>query len=237
MTIGIYLLRFKGTDKVYVGQSLRIEERLTKHKYKLANNIASSKLQQAYSLYGAPYLEILLECTLEDNLDILENEAINIFNSVNNGFNSNSKAGGGGTGLQGIAHPNSKYSKEIIITVFKNLLIDIPFKNIAKTTGVEISTIRDISKGKSHKWLASIYPEDYECLLSLIHNRVYNTAKHKNIEYPPILSPDNTVHTITNLSEFAREHNLNKSHLCGVLNKLRKTHKGWSLAQLNNPIK
>jgi hypothetical protein len=232
MTIGIYLLKFNGTNKVYVGQSLRIEERLTKHKYKLANNIASSKLQQAYLLYGVPYLEILLECTLEDNLDIFENEAIEIFNSVNNGFNINSKAGGGGTGLQGVKHPNSKYSEEKIIEVFKNLLIDIPFKDISRNTGVEVSTIRDISKGKSHKWLASIYPEDYDCLLNLLHNRVYNTAKHKSIEYPPILSPDNTVHTITNLSEFAREHSLNKSHLCGVLNKVRKTHKGWKLATI-----
>jgi group I intron endonuclease len=230
MTIGIYLLKFNGTNKVYVGQSLRIEERLTKHKYNLANNIASIKLQQAYLLYGVPYLEVLLECTLEDNLDMLENEAIEIFNSVNNGFNINSKAGGGGTGLQGDAHPNSKYSKETILTVFKNLLLDIPFKDIAKTTGVEISTIRDISKGKSHKWLASLYSEDYECLLSLKHNRSINTAKHKNIKYPIILSPNNTAYTISNLSEFARQHDLNKSHLCGVLNKVRKTHKGWKLA-------
>lgn len=230
MTIGIYLLKFKGTNKVYVGQSLRIEERLTKHKYRLLNRIANYKLQEAYNIYGMPYLEVLIECDSKENLDSLENEAIEIFNSVVNGFNINSKASGGGTGLQGTAHPNSKYSKELLIVVFKKLLLNIPFKDISESTKVEVSTIRDISKGKSHKWLSKIYPDDYISMLSMINTRTYNTAEYLNIEYPTIVSPEGYTFNITNVSKFARQYGLNKSHLCGVLNKLRKTHKGWKLA-------
>lgn len=230
MTTGIYLLKFNGTDKVYVGQSLRIEERLTKHKNKLINGTANYKMQEAYSKYGLPYLEVLLECGMDEDLDVLENEAIEIFDSVNNGFNINSRAGGGGTGLQGNVHPNSKYSKLQIVQVFKQLLLDIPYKDIAENTKVDISTVRDISKGKSHRWLATEYTDDYQVLLNMIHTRVYNTAEYKGITYPRILSPDNIAYNITNISDFAREHKLNKSHLCGVLNKLRKTHKGWKLA-------
>lgn len=228
MTIGIYLLKFVGTDKVYVGQSLRIEERFTKHKNKLLNGTANYKLQEAYRNYGMPFLEILLECSTEDNLDTLENEAIIIFNAVNNGFNVNSKAGGG-TGLIGTTHPNSKYSETQVIEVFKLLLQDIPFKTIMDKTKVEVSTIRDISKGKSHRWLSKKYPDEYNYLLTMKYTRVYNTAEHKNIEYPNIYSPEGIQYKITNISEFARNYNLNKSHLCGVLNKVRKSHKGWKL--------
>lgn len=228
MTIGIYLLKFTGTDKVYVGQSLRIEERLTKHKYKLANGIANYKLMEAYHTYGIPYLEILLECNISDNLDDLENQAIEIFDSVTNGFNVNSKASGG-SGLQGSAHPNSKYSKKQIIDTFKYLLLDIPFKDISVKTNVDVSTIRDISKGKSHRWLANIYSDEYAEMLSIKYTRVYNTAEHKNIVYPNICSPDNIVYSVTNINEFARAHGLNKSHLCGVLNKKRLSHLGWKL--------
>jgi hypothetical protein len=229
MTIGIYLLKFIGTNKVYVGQSLRIEERFTKHKYKLKNNLANYKLLDAYNEFGLPKLEILLECNEHDDLDSLENEAIEIFDSVNNGFNINTKASGGGIGLQGQLHGNSKYDFSIIIEVFKKLLLDIPFKEISLTTGVEISTIRDISKGKAHRWLANKYPEEYELLAELKYTRTYNSAEHKGIIYPKIKDPFGNIYFIKNVSSFAKEHNLNKSHLCGVLNGKRKTHMGWKL--------
>lgn len=229
MTIGIYLLRFTGTDKVYVGQSLRIEERFTKHKNRLKNGLANHKLLEAYNQFGLPSLEIILECNENDDLDILENEAIQIFNSVENGFNINTKASGGGSGLQGELHGNSKYNPNTIKTVFKKLLLNIPFKIISESTGVEISTIRDISKGKSHKWLAKIYPEEYELLNSLKYTRTYNSAEHKGIIYPEIKDYAGNIYFVKNVSSFAKEHGLNKSHLCGVLNGKRKTHKGWHL--------
>ena len=228
MTIGIYLLRFNNTDKVYVGQSLRIEERYTKHLYKLKNNLANYKMMEAYNSYGIPTLEILLECNTGKELDTLENEAIEIFDSVNKGLNINSKASGG-TGLNGEAHGNSKYSLEIIRKVFHSINQHISFKDIAEATLVQVHTIRDISKGKSHRWLSQEFPEDYINMLTFKGVREKNTAKDQNIHYPEIISPDGNIYSITNLSSFAREHGLNKSHLCGVLNKKRLSHLGWSL--------
>lgn len=229
MTIGIYLLKFNGTDKVYVGQSLRIEERYTKHLYKLNNNLANYKLMEAHNLYGLPYMEILLECSINDDLDILENEAIDIFNSVTNGFNINTKAAGGGIGLTGEAHGNSKYNSEILRKVFYLINNNISFKTISEITSVQIHTIRDISKGKAHRWLFQEFPEEYDKMLSFKGIREKNTAKDQGIVYPEIVSPDGYTYTINNVSAFAREHDLNKSHLSGVLNKKRLSHKGWKL--------
>lgn len=228
MTIGIYLLKFSGTDKVYVGQSLRIEERFIKHKLKLKNGTANYKLLEAYRLYGSPNLEIICTCT-EQELNSLENEMIEIYDSVNSGYNIRTLAVGG-HGLSGELHGNSKYQNDDIIEVFELLInTNNSFITIHNITGVSIHTIRDISKGKAHKWLADYDNLGYNKLISLIGSRDKNTAKDQGKIYPLLLSPEGIVHNITNISSFAREHNLNKSHLCGVLNRLRKTHKGWKL--------
>jgi len=229
MTIGIYILKFHGTDKVYVGQSLRIEERFNKHKLKLTNGLANYKLMDAYSKYGYPILEVIVETDIDEDLDTLENEAIEIYDAVNNGFNINSKAGGGGIGLQGEAHGNSRYTNSDILKVFKFLIEDISFKDILSNTGVSLHTIRDISKGKTHRWLKNEFPIEYEKMLLLKGNREKNTAKDRGIIYNPILSPEGKLYTIDNLTAFAIKYNLNPSHLSGVLHGLRKTHKGWKL--------
>ena len=72
MSKGIYLLRFKGTDKVYIGQSLNIEYRYRDH-LNPANR--SQKLSEAFILYGNPTLEILCEAT-DDELDDLEERMV-----------------------------------------------------------------------------------------------------------------------------------------------------------------
>ena len=91
MTCGIYLLRFNGTKAVYVGQSINIEERYSSHIRYMRAKTTSHKLQYAYDTYGIPTLEILVECDKE-LLNETENEAIAIFNSVENGFNTLSNA-------------------------------------------------------------------------------------------------------------------------------------------------
>jgi len=148
MTIGIYILKFHGTDKVYVGQSLRIEERFNKHKLKLNNGLANYKLMDAYSKYGYPILEVIVETDIDEDLDTLENEAIEIYDAVNNGFNINSKAGGGGIGLQGEAHGNSRYTNSDILKVFKFLIEDISFKDILSNIPIAFKTVEKEVNGK-----------------------------------------------------------------------------------------
>ena len=51
MTTGIYQLVFKGTDKVYIGQSIDIEHRYKGHISCLQLGKGVSKLQNAYNIY------------------------------------------------------------------------------------------------------------------------------------------------------------------------------------------
>ena len=50
MTIGIYLLRFNGTHKVYVGQSINIEKRYTDHLYVLKRGLGTYKMHANHFL-------------------------------------------------------------------------------------------------------------------------------------------------------------------------------------------
>lgn len=123
MTIGIYCLQFKGTDKVYVGQSVNIEKRYQQHKYALKNEQAAKKLQKAYREYGMPTLLVLTESVITE-LDSLEQEAIILYNSINAGFNlstDNSQP----PRLRGENNGSSKFSNSQIEEAFL-LLIDNP---------------------------------------------------------------------------------------------------------------
>jgi len=232
MSCGIYALKFKGTDKVYIGQSVNIEYRYKKHIQSLKRNSSNYKLQNAYNEYGIPKLDILVEINKED-LNSYENETIQIYNSVINGFNIAEYAD---IHSEGDKNPASKYSNEQIYKVF-NLLLDLSYryKDIELLTNVSISTIRHIANGEAHTWLKDKYPDNYKILESYkgsLRQQATNSSYQKGITYPNIVSPSGQEYSITNVSAFAREHNLDPSSLRKVLTKTPKylTHKGWKLA-------
>lgn len=163
MTCGIYRLVFKNTDKCYIGQSVNIEKRYLSHirAFELGNH--TEKLQKAYCVYGKPLLDVLLECEDPVELDTLENEAIQIFDSFNTGFNSLEKASDTPNNpKKGEEHWNSKYSAAQILEALP-LLLDSSYllTDIYRTTGVDPVTLRNIASGSSHKWLAEVCPELY----------------------------------------------------------------------------
>lgn len=234
MTTGIYCLRFKGTDKVYIGQSVNIELRHKAHKYNLKKGLANYKLMNAYELYGKPILEILCEC-ISTELDSTENEAIEIFNAVDNGFNIHKTAQESPITGQGELHNNSKYSNKQIIEVF-NYLVDSPeklAKEIEVLTGVSISVIRQVSSSILHLWLKEQFPEKYETLISLVGTRDKGCAKslkERGILYPRIQSPTGETYLVEHLTKFAHSNSLDPSALLRVLKGKANTHKGWKLA-------
>lgn len=173
MTCGIYVLKFKETSKVYIGQALNTDKRKTTHYRHFINGTHSKKLQSAYNLYGLPSQEIIIECTPEE-LDILENEAIQIWNSVEDGFNTLESAKESPTYTEyGEQHCNSIYSNDQIIEAF--LLIakkELTLKEISERTNIKYGSIRTIANGSKHIWLKDKYPIEYNLMLDSIGNRV-----------------------------------------------------------------
>lgn len=230
MTCGIYLLRFEGTDKVYIGQSSNIEIRLNAHKSLASRGIHSHKLQSAFNLYGIPTLYILVEC-LEKDLDVEENILIKEFNAVEDGFNSCNIAGGGhslqGEELLGVnKFTNAQITEAFLLLVYNQNLTS---SDISDLTGVTKATVDSLSS-KKRKWLYSRYPEEY----AILQNRSSSsrrakgkTLKDLNNAYPQLVSPNGEIFTVDNCSQFSKDHGLNNSHVIQVLKGKETQHKGW----------
>lgn len=227
MICGIYLLKFSD-GSVYVGQSKDINRRFTTHCNKLAKGThVNTKMLSAYYKYGMPMLEVLLECTTQE-LDNAEKEAIQIYDSINNGLNI-APAAGEFPVLLGESNGFSKYSDADIMLVIEYLAdnLEQPLKVSAGLLGIDYSTIKNISNGTSHKWLADRIPEKYAKVLAHKGKRIINTSANKGIFYY-IQEPNGNIHIIKNISEFARQYGLNAGALGEVLRGNTRQHKGWT---------
>lgn len=228
----IYVLKFKGTDQVYVGQSIQLDVRKRTHLLKLRTGKANYKLQKAYELYGEPELEVICEVNTKEELNIAEAEAFEIYDSINNGFNIAKEPD---IHLEGDRNGASKYTNEQIRGVFKYLLdLNLRYKDIEVLTGVKLNTIRHIANEESHNWLEREFPEEYKILRSYrgqTRQQSTNNGKTLGIKYPAIKSPEGIEYSnIANACAFSREHNLDSSTLIKLFKGKVKSTKGWTLA-------
>lgn len=223
MTIGIYKLEFSGTDKVYIGQSIDINSRFIQHKSAMRLGTAAPKLQEAYNTYGYPTITILLEGESKE-LNSMEDEAITVFDSVLNGFNSLKESGP--PMLYGENAGQAKESNEVYLWILE-LLVSTPSlskREIENITGVSIYTIRHIAALESHCWLKEVSPENYEKLIRIKHDKPY----YYGTAYPKLLSPDGIVYEVGHMTNFSKEHGLLQPKVSEVLKGTRKSHKGWT---------
>ena len=107
MCIGIYLIRNKINNKVYVGQSVNIKDRWSNHKRELEKGIHyNDHLQKSYNKYGKINFEFkVIEYCEEEKLDELEVYWIKYFDSMKWEKGYNSESGG---------NKNKRFSEERI---------------------------------------------------------------------------------------------------------------------------
>lgn len=237
MTCGIYLGSPKSntTDKVYVGLSVNIEERVRRHNSDLRAGNHNYKLQEAYNIYGEFCWEIIEECP-EEVLEYKEEYYIKLFNSTIDGFNTYHSAYDAPI-LHGV--DNGKVSPEYILLCGKILRLTIdnpllPREAIANMLGTYKHVVAHIWYGKS-KWLLEYYPLEYQEVLALLGNRQVGgkSAKQQGIIYPTILSPDLIHFNVENVREFAKLHGLDYSDLNNTLNMKVASVKGWIIKDLD----
>ena len=232
MTIGIYKLNFAGTDKCYIGQSeSSIERRFTNHKRAMQKRSTSKKLQEAYDTYGVPTLEILIE-SLPEDLDVLEIEAIQVYDSVNNGFNTTT-GGSAGSGLYGEVTSNAMYDNDTYGSILKLLAIGVDVKDISSELGVTDSVVKSIKKCENHKWLKDTLPEEYAVVEA--KHKAYspknNHAEARGIQYLPIVEiSTGKIYEITSLRETARLLSMDSGNLSRLLHGQVDSYKGFMLS-------
>lgn len=222
MTIGIYKLVFNNTDKVYIGQSNCIEKRWTSHISNMRFGKATSKLQKAYNDYGISHYEVLCECSIKE-LNALEIEAIEIYDSYNNGFNSTPSSTG--PNLLGENNPSALETNDTYREVLRLLVQTNPTLNkreISDICNVSIYTVRHIAALESHIWLKEDMPEEYSKLVLLKNNKYY-----RGTQYPKLISPDGDIHEVSNITNFSKLNNLSQPKITEVMQGTRLHHKGW----------
>lgn len=241
MTIGIYRLCFSGTTKVYVGQSVNIEKRYLQHLNDFKNNLSAPKLLNAFTLYGKPTLDILVECTVSE-LDSCEEESIQIFNSVIDGFNSYNYSNQAPV-QKGTEAGNAKYSEEQILTALTLLTVSGNTINmVTNITGINRNTIVGIMSGSCHIWVKEKHKELLKSANDILveTNRLNRVSlcknifsvKAKNIKYLKVISPQGKTYVVENINEFAKEQGtISKSSLHRLLSGQVTKTKGWVVCQ------
>lgn len=222
MAIGIYKLVWNNSDKIYVGQSVNIENRYINHMSKFRNNQHSAYMQNMYNKYDSPQLVILEECSISE-LDHKEIYWISVSDTVNISV-------GGSNGLFGVNSPRCRYTKEQIVLVAQ-LLTNPNYTDfeISELTGVSCGTIMGIRKRKRHNWLAEEFPDLWKSLEDISR---FSTAQARRFKTDCTLCDvDGKYHIVTNISKFAKENNLNKGHLCALVRGEILSHKGYTLVE------
>jgi GIY-YIG catalytic domain len=172
MTKGIYILHFSGTYKLYVGQSLHIESRFKEHINELKKGSHTKKMQEAYSLFGRPSLEIeKIILNKHEDMDSIENYYISLWDSVRDGFNTLATAAGGS--LSGENNAKALYSDKEYVSILFYIVNNpaVSLAEISRKLDISYNVVKNIANGVSHKWLQEYYPDEYICMLNLIGTR------------------------------------------------------------------
>ena len=96
MKSGIYCIENLVNNKKYIGQSINIDYRWSKHKSELKNgNHDNDYLQKSYNKYGIDCFQFnVLEYCDKDKLDEREDYYINLYHTMDRAFGYNLKSGG-----------------------------------------------------------------------------------------------------------------------------------------------
>lgn len=89
MTTGVYKIKNKLNERIYIGSSLNIERRWVRHKYELRHNIHTNKfLQNDWNKCGESNFEFLiLEDLSKEDIRIVEQEYLNKYFDKDNCYN------------------------------------------------------------------------------------------------------------------------------------------------------
>ncbi|MBV4427145.1 GIY-YIG nuclease family protein [Clostridium tyrobutyricum] len=150
---GIYKITNLVNNKVYIGQSTDIKQRLCTHKSELKGGYhANYHLQRAWNQYGQSNFkfEILRECE-EKLLDKMEVQWIRYYNSTNGNFGYNSDTGGHKNKHLSKEHKKklSKSHKGKIVSNETKIKISMHSKGKKKTQEMR-EKLRQVNLGKHH---------------------------------------------------------------------------------------
>lgn len=106
---GIYIIKCLINNRVYVGQSTNIRNRINAHRCALRNGMGVQKLQVDWDSYNETDFEfiVITECNDKNKRNELEKYYIQQYNAIEYGYNTNT----GGIGQGNFKYLNGMYGK------------------------------------------------------------------------------------------------------------------------------
>ena len=162
MTQGVYVIRFQGTNQVYIGESVNVENRWKSHIDELARGESNYKLLEAYEQYGKPTFELIEAVSQRDQLTIVEAGYIKLYDSVDNGFN-----------VQEFSHVRELLDDSQLERAFRMLFSYKLHSHIwiEKTTKIPIWHIKQLERGHWNNRIYDKYPGKLEEVTAMIEQR------------------------------------------------------------------
>lgn len=206
----IYLIKCLVNNKIYIGSSVNLRNRINRHYNDLINNKHSSKhLQNAFNLHGDEnfIVEVLEFCDREELL-LKEQHFLDLYKPWDRkiGYNTCDVAG--------------SPSKRVLSDEHKNKISEgLKGRKVSEETKKKIG---DANRGKTQ-------PKD-----AVEKSRLYNLGKkhseesiEKRAKKYSFIDSKGNIHIGTNLKRFAEKHGLHRFNLNEVLIGVRKSHKGF----------
>lgn len=235
----IYKITNKLNGKIYIGKDVKDNP----------NYFGSGLLiKRAIVKYGIENFskEILVECNSNEELNEKEKYWIKYYNSIRPiGYNISEGGDGGDTFTN---HPNKEeYSKNKSIASkklwenesYRNNMIKsrIGSKRTEETKKKMSESSKNKPKSEEHKKSLSKawekrkieHPHTKETLEKMSKSMLGKNAKNTY----ELIDPNNNEYITGNLTQFAKEHNLQSALLSKVVKGERKHHKGWKCKKLN----
>lgn len=224
MGIGIYKISWP-SGEYYIGQSTDLKTRFSEHLSDLRlGKHFNYKLQETYSKLGTPNYTVLCEVPVA-SLDSVEESYIDLSNPLCLNILK------GGSVNRGMDSPRCKYHDEDILEAFRLLCTrSLTHTEISKITGVDTSTVSDISSGRGRgcEWLQEKYPDMYAILLA---TKAKNTRGSREVTLSN--GEATVVLKVGEFSEFCRKYGIQNANLSKVINGSRKSTQGWKLVNVN----
>lgn len=177
--IGIYSIKSKINNKIYVGSSINIEARLKNHKYNLKlNQHKNCYLQSTYNKYGIENLEfnILEECTKENILE-KENFYIKKYNTNNSNFGYNQVIA---TRKDNLYCSQEYLNKLSLVKKGKSPTNLVEMRNLAKRSILEFENNNLIREYESCKEAGRILKVEYKLINNVLRGKVKHIRKFPN---------------------------------------------------------
>jgi hypothetical protein len=76
---------------------------------------------------------------------------------------------------------------------------------------------------RSQKLKGYVWPDSVRDQWSITHRR--------SVPYPPVISPDGNVYTVTNMTRFCKEHGLNQQSMSRMIRGELNHHHQWKIAK------